>query len=171
MSVREFVGIDTGFSGAIAILTEDGKVLSLLDMPIIEDKDKSYDLTAICNLIESIQIKNVTFCLEKTYPRSKYIGGTGKANWWLGAGFNLWLGILHAFRCKYEIVDPRVWSRYFFKGRKNANKEASYVVASGLFRGQELSRINNRKRRVVYDGRCDALLIAEYMRRRMIGEK
>lgn len=74
--------------------------------------------------------------------------------------------MLSHLQIPFEFITPRRWQAAIFDLAKKLEntKKQSYDMASRLFPGQELKT----KRGKILDGRCDALLIAEVLRRRHI---
>ena len=61
------MGIDPGFSGAIAVLDPDLKVDSVMDMPIIKvGKKRELDEARLADLFKMWQGKSITVGLEKS---------------------------------------------------------------------------------------------------------
>ena len=166
------IGVDVGLEGAIACLDEKGKVLFVQDMPVVFVK-KGRKQVRLIDVREVVRIfarvgKQVFVMIEKTSPAPAKCS-TPQANWGLGYGAGVIEGVVVAKGLKYEKVEPREWQKYFkFPGQKRGQtKEMSYYRASQLFPDVELKTERGR----VLDGRADALLIAEYGRRRyMLGK-
>lgn len=166
----KILGIDIGLAGAFACLNEQGKVLFVEDMPVLEilkgkKKVRKVDVARVVNIIERIKEDGIVM-VEMTSPAPRKFS-TPQSNWCLGYGEGMIEGILLAKRIKYETVVPQVWQRYFkFLGqRPGQTKMMSYYRASQLFPEVELKTPRGK----VLDGRADALLIAEYGRRRFCG--
>ena len=79
-----------------------------------------------------------------------------------GQSFGFILGVLTAFGIPYQLVPPRKWKAEF--GLLNTEKQASVDVAKRLFPG--VSLLPTERCRKENDGMGDALLMAEYARRR-----
>jgi hypothetical protein len=77
--------------------------------------------------------------------------------------------MVEMLECPYDVVAPRTWQREFFKGKVGESKLLAYQTALRLFPGVELSRTNREGKTVMIEGRSDALLIAEYYRRKLLG--
>src|SRR3990167_2373018 len=52
-NMRIHIGIDLGRNGAVAVLTEDGRILNLFSMPMISDKD--IDFGELADKLERIK--------------------------------------------------------------------------------------------------------------------
>lgn len=163
------VGIDPGLSGGIAVLQDTLGISSLLDMPTITyPKGKTtkveYDLKRICEEI-SFYNNEYTVFLEKM--QSMPPGFRVQASFGLGMCQGIFEAALTMRKIKYELVLPKDWQKAFgITGEKGDKKAQSYLIASRLFPDAELSTPRGRK----LDGRSDALLIAEYGRRKLSGK-
>lgn len=141
-----YIGIDPGASGGIGIIDTDGYTEAI---PYSEEE-----------LLKT----------TSTYPNAKVMvervhampgqGVTSMFNF--GKSFGYILGVLEAMMISYELVDPIKWKREF---SVTAKKDSSITCCRRLFPTVELRR--NQKCRKDHDGMAEALLIAEYARRRM----
>ncbi|MFM6207166.1 hypothetical protein, partial [Planktothrix sp.] len=77
-----------------------------------------------------------------------------------GLGYGVWLGIVAALNVPIEFVTPQAWKKYYSLG---PDKEASRVKALQLFPSQA-SELKLKK----HHGRAEALLLAEYLRRKLL---
>lgn len=80
-----------------------------------------------------------------------------------GRSYGFIQGVLTAFGIPYQLVPPRKWKAEF--GLLNTSKEDSVKVAKRLFPGVNL--LPSERCRKDSDGMSDALLMAEYARRKM----
>lgn len=80
-----------------------------------------------------------------------------------GQSYGFILGVLAAFGIPYQLVPPRKWKAEY--GLLNTIKEDSVVVAKRLFPNVDL--LPTPRCRKESDGMAEALLIAEYARRKM----
>ena len=79
-----------------------------------------------------------------------------------GQSFGFILGVLTAFGIPYQLVPPRKWKAEF--GLLNTEKQDSVAVAKRLF--PNVSLLPTERCRKESDGMSDALLMAEYARRK-----
>ena len=165
------LGIDTGLAGAMALIDNELTIHQLIDNPILYvDKGKKvireYDVTAIKKIFDSLDRENTYVVIEKTYPRPTKFGGSAASNWFLGAGFMMFVGMLVYGGFRYQIVDPRTWQPSMFDGLgKGDSKMLSFQVASRLFPTAPLQTAKGK----IIDGKGDALCIAEWGRRKLLG--
>lgn len=155
------IGIDPGITGAVAALAEI--VGSVYDTPIIEVKKgkkitNEYNPSGMAEIIENLA------SLEASHVFIEKVGampGQGVTSMFgFGKGFGIWLGILAALKVPYTLVTPQAWKKEIMEGI--GDKDAARVRAIQLF--PHLSGELARKKDI---GRADALLIAEYGRRKM----
>jgi hypothetical protein len=163
------IGIDPGLNGSIVALTDTGVVCEIVDMPTLSmakgrDKKKQvYDIPAICRDIKGWD--EVYLCMEKMQTMPP--GFRAQASFGLGYCQGLFEGIAGALKIPYELVIPKVWQKHFgITGAKGDKKVQSYMVATKLFPDAPLTGPRGGKK----DGRSDALLIAEWCRRRLKNE-
>lgn len=160
-----YIGIDPGLFGAVAGIDHRGHIISVQDTPIVKvKKSKGYknayvdsQMAAILSVL--IQAAGATGCqvaLENVHAMPGQ-GVTAMFN--MGVGLGLWRGIITTLKLPFTFVEPVVWKKEMgiIKG---ANKGESIVRAAQLFPTADLARKKD-------DGRADALLMAEFLRRRM----
>ena len=82
-----------------------------------------------------------------------------------GMNFGWIQGVLDALNIPYELVSPQKWKKEF---GLTSDKSESIRTAQRLFPGVSLK--TGEKSRVESDGMAEALLIAEYARRKLGGE-
>lgn len=83
-----------------------------------------------------------------------------------GANFGYIQGILEALRFPYELIAPQKWKKEF---SLTSDKKASIRTAQRLFPG--VSLLADKHCRVESDGMAEALLLAEYARRKLNREE
>lgn len=165
-----WVGIDPGLSGAIAFIGSRGAhvddtptvvvrgkrqvsapaMVELLDpygrpeLAALGDPDAVFDVRAV---IEQVSCR----------PGQQVVGV-------LHSGYNagIWEGILAASQTAYQLVVPQHWKRFAPGGSLiGMEKDASRLRAIQLF-----PSLAGRLARKKDDGRAEALLLAEWLRRR-----
>lgn len=158
-------GIDPGLHGGIAFIN-GSDVPIIHDMPVVMEKSGKKSISTRVDEMELIDIllgnerKPYLVAIEKASPFPKQ---GGVSNFSIGYQFGLLKGILSALAIPYEIIPPKQWQKHFFGGMGDDTKYNSYQAASRLFPMAEL----RTKRGKILDGRSDALLIAEFARRRV----
>lgn len=152
-----FVGIDPGFKGAIALLSQDG-TLTVHDMPVW----KGASGQTLINLFELGTLlvptepgPNIT-ALEKVGPRSKE--GVSSA-FRFGQGFGALQMALTGHGYTTTEVTPTRWKRYF---GLSSDKDVSRAMAASRFPAYAglFSRVKD-------DGRAEAALLALYAKEKL----
>jgi len=150
-----YIGIDPGVNGGYAVIEE-----SISDGSITADA-QPWDNANFLDMISYASDKGgaIVACVEKVasmpHQGSVSIFTFGKA-----AGYIE--GALSALGIPYQLVPPRTWKKEFSLG---AVKDDSIAVAEHLF--PDVNLLKNPRCRKKHDGMAEALLIAEYARRRM----
>jgi len=152
MMEKLYVGIDPGATGALAGISSDGAVY-VFDCP-----ETIHEMAAMVkNLSEGYSVQVI---IEKVNPFYK---SSAKSAFTFGGNFSAWQMALACFQIPYEFVTPRKWQNFIYDSAKKLDdpKKQSYERANRLYPDMELKT----KRGKILDGRCDALLIAEYCKR------
>jgi crossover junction endodeoxyribonuclease RuvC len=142
-----YVGIDPGLKGGIAII-ENG---NFSVFPYSDDK-----LKEIC---QSLTNENARCCLEQVHAMPRQgVSSTFK----FGVSYGFIKGVLESHEISYQEIPPQRWKKEF---GLNSDKAASIEVCRRLFpsavlRASERCRTDN-------DGMAEALLMAEYARRKL----
>ena len=103
--------------------------------------------------------KNVRCCIESVSAMPGQ-GVTSMFNF--GKGFGWILGILDAYAVPYELVRPQKWKKEF---SITSDKNTSIAVCKRLF--PWVSLLPTERCRKDNDGMAEALLLAEYARRKL----
>lgn len=144
-----YIGIDPGKSGAMAIIF-DG-----MDETVIVP----FDELEYTNTMRNLCVNPARACLEHVGAMPGQ-GVTSMFNF--GQNFGYIKGLLEAFEIPYELVRPQKWKKEFgITGDKNR----SIDVCKRLFPGIDLRRTDRCRKDD--DGMAEALLMAEYARRRL----
>lgn len=150
MGERMFLGFDPGKSGAVAGLTEGGSValLAVFSPADYIGAAKACAASGGSAAVEHVGAmpgQGVTSCFS------------------FGENFGFIRGLLESYGIPYELVRPQKWKREF---SCTADKNTSVEVARRLFPGVSLRRTPKCVK--PHDGMAEALLIAEWMRRRCL---
>lgn len=162
--VHIIIGIDPGVGGAVAAMYGHGALIRVDDTPALwatvgRSKRRVYDITAMCTLIsrhagDGVLI-NVFLEQQQAMPKQ---GVTSMFS--TGYGYGLWAGILAGLGVPHTVVAPRRWQTVMLAG-PGSPKVRSLVTAARLFPRCVIPKSRH--------GRADALLIAEYGRRVLLG--
>lgn len=143
-----FMGIDPGKKGAVAVL-EEGRILYL--MPLTKP-----------NFFEAVDLSteygDIIACLERVHAMPKQ-GAVSMFTF--GEGYGWLKGVLDSEQIRYQEIAPQAWKREF---GLNSDKQKSIEVAKQLFPEVSLFLPGGRKEQ---DGLAEALLMAEYARRKL----
>lgn len=145
--MKTYIGIDPGKSGALALLTEDGQCT------VVPFQESAY--TAI---LKAASGPSSVCCLEKVGA----MPGQGVVSMF-NFGHNLGYieGLLQAFDIPYQLVPPQTWKKEFCV---TSDKNTSIEVCRKLF--PHVCLLPTARSRKPSDGMAEAILMAEYARRR-----
>ena len=142
-----YIGIDPGASGGIGVINTEGNTAEAIPY-----SDEAMTDTLSCYPQAKVMVEQV-----HAMPGN---GSTSMINF--GKAFGFILGALAAYKIPYQLVPPTKWKREF---SVTADKKTSIECCRRLFPTVELRR--NAHCRTDHDGMAEALLIAEYARRKM----
>lgn len=159
--MRAFIGIDPGKNGAMAIIcTDDHKSITKIDIVSpFDDKEYIHYLSMACYEPCLLEENTAICCLEKVSAMPKQ-GVVSMFNF--GMNFGWIQGVLQAKKIPYELVTPQKWKKEF---SVTADKNTSIDVAKRLFPTVSLKQTERCKKD--HDGMAEALLMAEYARRKL----
>lgn len=157
--MRAYLGIDPGLSGGIAYISEAGAVVKPAPT-MASAKGEEMDLCGMRSVLLVAKALGARAVIEKVSAMPKQgVSSTFK----FGRGFGSWLGMLAALEIPFEYATPQAWQKVMLAGLPRG-KEASIQRAQELFPG--VSLLPTAKCRKPSDGMAEALLIAEFNRRR-----
>lgn len=152
---QNFIGIDPGATGAIASLSPTG--ITFIDCPTIKQNGKTKpNPTLMASELSQLVTPNSIIIIENVHAMPNQ--GT-VSMFSFGMGYGVWLGIIAALNIPVEFVTPQCWKKYYNLG---PDKEASRAAALQLFPSQA-----NELKLKKHHGRAEALLLAEYLRRKL----
>lgn len=144
-----YIGIDPGKSGALALIDDCGKVAVTV-----------FDEEEYCDILGApwYSYENCIACLEHVGA----MPGQGVTSMFsFGENFGFIQGLLKANGIPYELVRPQKWKKEFSITK---DKNTSIEVCKRLF--PKVSLLPTERCRKDHDGMAEALLMAEYARRR-----
>ena len=145
------IGIDVGQKGGICCMSYSG-------IQLVPYSDEALNkLVTWCSLQDETTIAYV----EQVHAMPNQ-GVTSMFNF--GKSFGYILGVLDACSIETKLVSPQKWKKEF---NLDSDKQKSIDTAKKLFPDVNLFRTNRCKKE--HDGMAEALLIAEYGRRKEIG--
>lgn len=158
--MKTYIGIDPGKMGYIVKIKEgEVSTYSLNDHTIFEWADQ----------IASMGKEGDVMCvMEEVHALAGVGAGTTFS---FGKTYGMLLGMLISHKIPYSLVPPKVWQKEIWvssdkviDGKKVNTKATSANAAKRLFPGMDLRRSIKCKKDD--DNKIDALLIAEYARRK-----
>jgi len=161
------VGIDPGAKGGIVAL-HNGNVLDKYVMPVNPDGTINNKMLASYIVSFTSHCDDVRFGLESVHS---LFGMSAKSNFSFGMNFQACISALDIVGASWEFIQPKVWQKEIFgdmdvvlnkKGKKDT-KTMSIKRAQELYPDADLTPTERAKK--PSDGICDALCIAEYLRR------
>jgi crossover junction endodeoxyribonuclease RuvC len=152
------LGIDPGLDGALALLSYDGKVIEIVDMPtvpvVINKKNRRQVPPALLACVIERLAPAIAF-LEHVGVRPSE-GAVGAFSF--GRSFGCIEGVLAALQIPTTLVYPAAWKRAL---SIPADKGGARMKAMSLF-----PEVAEQFKRVRDDGRSEAALISLYGLRR-----
>jgi len=174
------IGIDPGKTGGLVMIEHDGAVL-VWDMPTYQEARTGKTLKGKAKAPKvKVDVPRLAEILKTATRESETIVYIERQWTWPGEGavqsfnhgeqYGRIIGMLAMRGVPFETPTAQAWQKEFGvakpKGSKTT-KGVSYAKASALFPGVTLKTERGR----ILDGRCDALLIAEYGRRKHGGNR
>lgn len=130
------IGIDPGMSGAICLLTADGKIDKIYDMPVFDlgGKGKVRRMVNADKVAEWLDCfrgrENVKAFIEK----AQSMKGQGVASMFgYGVSYGMLLGILAACQIPRTPVTPQAWKKVMMQGLDKSSKDAARSKATQLW--------------------------------------
>lgn len=150
---RFFIGVDPGFTGAVACYCPEARTLIVEDMPVIKDPSSGRPIVNHPVLYAMLRptIQNVSAMVEKVHAMPNQSAQSGFR---FGEGFGALQMALFAHEIPTHFVSPAAWKKYF---RLSKDKGASRGLATQRFPANA-----DQFKRVKDDGRAEAALIALY---------
>lgn len=152
-----YLGIDPGESGAFALLENT-------DVRIVKTFQDVGNVTDLMPFLDCVNFlmheqQATKCCIEKVSSMPKQ-GVTSMFTF--GQNYGWLLGVLDLGEIPYQTVTPKTWKKEF---GLNSDKAKSIEVCRRLF--PEVSLLRTPKCRTPHDGMAEALLMAEYARRKL----
>ena len=146
--MKTYIGIDPGKSGAIAIIYPNGSVETV-----------PFNAANYIDVLGGLNDNKVACCVEKVGAMPGQ-GVTSMFNF--GHNFGFIEGVLQAYGIPYQLVPPQTWKKEF---SLSSDKNKSIEVCQKLF--PNVSLLATERSRKPNDGIAEAILMAEYARRKM----
>ena len=141
-----YIGIDPGAKGGLAVIRDGGITVA------------PYEKSRYIEILSRVPTDSVC-CLAHVHAMPGQ-GVTSMFNF--GQNFGWVQGVLEAMGISYELVQPQKWKKEF---SITGDKNSSIMVCKRLFPG--VSLLPTERCRKDNDGMAEALLMAEYAKRRL----
>lgn len=154
MSNKIYVGIDSGAKGAVAIIAEDGDV-TVYDMPTLEH------LMSTTTGLRSTKGNRYRVAIESVHPLP---GQSCIATFTYGQNFMLAKLLSLCYNSKPVMVSPQKWKNYYGL-KKEPNETKTEYKRKSVDKARELFPQATELLKYSKDGRAEALLIANWLRK------
>lgn len=156
-----YIGIDPGKNGGIAVIHD--KLPKPIDVTVYKYSDDDLiDVIDVCTKGSSIAVhrdEEIKCVLEKVNA----MPGQGVVSMFnFGQNFGFIQGVLKSYEIPFELVPPQKWKKEF---SVTSDKNTSIEVVKRLFPNVNLKATERCKKD--HDGMAEALLMAEYARRKL----
>lgn len=157
----DYLAVDNGISGALALVGELGNLVEWLPMPI--QKTRKGNEIEVLKIDEWLRDHNI--CARDTTVVIEEPGGSKSAK--AAASMS---GSFHALRALFSLrgfrwhrVTPQAWQKPLLKCPAGDTKAAALSMAKALWPQEKW--LGTERCKVPHDGAIDAALIAEWARR------
>ena len=151
--MTNYVGIDSGAKGAIAVITESGEIV-IQDMPTLEELMK--DTTGL----KACKGNTYRVALEQVHPLP---GQSCIASFTYGQNFLLAKLIGFCYNIDTVMVSPMRWKKYYGL-KKEPNETKTEYKRKSVEKARELFPKAAELLKYSKDGRAEALLIANWLK-------
>jgi Holliday junction resolvasome RuvABC endonuclease subunit len=154
--MKYILGVDPGIHGAVAVLTQDGQLVEVFDMPTMEVKVGKATKNRISPELLVAELRG-----RAEYTAAAYIEAVSASpqmgvtsSFAFGEALGIIKGVLAAMNIPVRMVPPAKWKRDM---NLNASKDGSRAKAIALWPAQaaEFKRVRD-------DGRAESALIAAW---------
>lgn len=148
-----YLGIDPGFSGAWGMIDHNGKYQSCGDML---HNDKHILSRAVwAEMCQAVDRQDLEIIVESVHSMPRQgVASTFK----FGMAYGAAISLAERFNCPWHLVAPKKWKKLL---GLDSDKDNSLELARSLWPNAPLSRKKD-------NGRAEALLLAEYLRREQL---
>jgi len=150
----QIMGIDPGFSGALAVLDDELNLEFVMDMPIIMvGKKRELDESKLSTIFSRWRLRPMTIGIEKsqTMPNQGIVS-SGRYM----ASYGFLRGLCVGNGLPYHLIQPQSWKKAMMPDM-GKDKGASIQKVTQLYPELRLTRVKDH-------GIADAILIARYLR-------
>ena len=153
----QYIGIDPGLKGGWVALDEHGAIKEKAPMPVCGDE---VDTDALLRCLAGNPIRSICIERQQAFPKQGV-----SSTFLIGLNYGLLRGALKA-AYSLQIISAKEWQAEMLKGkpRGDETKASALQVAKELWPAIDWRKTERCK--VAHDGMVDAVLIAEYGRRK-----
>jgi len=145
-----YMGVDPGFTGAWGMIDHNGKFIACGDMTHNEKHILSNDVWS--EMRDAVDKQDIEIILEAVHA----MPGQGvSSSFKFGMAYGAAIAIIERFNCVWHMVTPQKWKKAL---QLDSDKQKSLDLARQLWPEASLLRKKD-------NGRAEALLLAEYLRR------
>lgn len=151
---KNYLGIDPGAKGGLALVDDNGKIIEIMPMPSID---------VFADTLERWKPKHVAIEKSQSLP-----GNAANRMFSYGVHNGELRGVLVALQIPFTLLAPKFWQTEMFIGTpaKALPKKRALQAAQRLFPGQQF--LASEACRVPHDGMIDAALIALFISRKRL---
>jgi len=167
---KQYIGIDCGLDGGIAVVDYDGNLTDKYVMPVCKaGKGRMIHIVGFHKTLEkiiSVSDRNI-FVIENPGGHAPSAAGLRSMTYSFAVAETI-VSLLDA-NLSYAAISSRKWQSQFWtrptmaKGQKFDTKAAALAAADRIFPNQDWTA--NERCKKAHDGIVDAALLAEYGRR------
>ena len=152
------VGIDPGFSGAIAVIDDEEGFIGATAMPITEGNKRTYlDIREIVAQLKCINPDLVIIEEVGSMPKQGVVSVFRFAE-----QFGILQGICNALGFSYQLIKPQIWKKEILAGFPKGDKSNSIRYINRVY--PQVNLLPTPKCKKQSDGFADALCLAIYGR-------
>lgn len=166
---KNFLAIDLGLKGAIALIDENSEIISCTPIPTIEvlvnkKKRNQYDINEIFNIIKGYSNTVVISGMERLRAMPRQSSQTAFS---MGGSSMLFKTIFTILNIPFIEMEPRKWQQAVFKPMgiqydNSTTKQASIQAAKQLFPNFDFKRTERCS--TISSDMTDSCLIAYYLK-------
>ena len=172
MNPQAVIGIDPGKDGFLCLLPMEARQeIQFQPMPMITPTGgkgkRRYDVSALVRVLR--EWRDTYDVALTAVERQQVHPGQGSVSCFsIGEGFGLLVGVVMTLGLSLECPHPRSWQKVMHMDIPGSDPKARTIEACGkLFPNIDLRA--SERCRVQHDGKADALLIATWARRQVVG--
>ena len=161
MAEIRVIGIDPGKDGAVVLVGTAGALLEMWRVPKV---GKDYNELGMVQLMARLAGMGAKRAAIESFIAMPGLGSKTLVS--IGLGHGLWRGAMVAAGLGYEIIRPQDWQAGI-PGRKDSKgKSLKGADMKNVLKAEAIRRWPKIEQ---HSGICDAALIAEFYRRRLVG--